>query len=396
MQITSDRAHCAIVTNAKSRMGYAVVRSLAMEGIQVVTADFIRCSMSFFSRYSKGHFVYASPFLYPERFIQDLLTYVQCAKIAVLIPVFEEIFMVSRYREELGHHVHMAVPSYDSMVAVHNKDTLASLAAHLGIPTPKTFTCRTPAEVEEAASSFGFPLVIKPLKAAGWGSVKINSREQLLEIYPRYQTSLKTFILQEYIPGDVYGVAMLFNHGELRAKFTHKVLRSFSAFGGAPTVRISTKNSAMENLLQKLLGSLSWHGVCQADFIQHCDTGEPYLLDVNPRFWGSVFGAVMSGVNFPYLFYRMAIDGDVEPVQEYKLGVKTRWLWGDIKGLVEQIVKNKEGRISTIKDFFRHFKGNAAYDDFSLYDLLPFLVSPLYQIRGMLSQRTLNPTWGSF
>ena len=104
---------------------------------------------------------------------------------------------------------------------------------------------------------------------------------------------------------------MLLNHGELLAKFTHRVIRTFAAFGGAPTVRISSRQPLMEDYLYTLLRSLDWHGVCQADFILHAETAEPYLLDVNPRFWGSVFGAVMSGVNFPYLVYRLALDGEV-------------------------------------------------------------------------------------
>ena len=53
------------------------------------------------------------------------------------------------------------------------------------------------------------------------------------------------------------------------------------------------------------------------------------MLEVNPRFWGSVGLAVQSGVDFPYLLFRMATEGDIEPVLQYRTGVVVKWLLGD-------------------------------------------------------------------
>jgi hypothetical protein len=54
--------------------------------------------------------------------------------------------------------------------------------------------------------------------------------------------------------------------------------------------------------------------------------GQPKLLEVNPRFWGSLHHAIVCGVDFPYLLYRMAMVGDVEPQEEYRVGVRSRSL----------------------------------------------------------------------
>lgn len=66
--------------------------------------------------------------------------------------------------------------------------------------------------------------------------------------------------------GDGYGVSMLFNKGELRAKFTHKRLREKIATGGTSTKRISVKNLILEEYADNLLSFLKWHGVATVEF----------------------------------------------------------------------------------------------------------------------------------
>jgi predicted ATP-grasp superfamily ATP-dependent carboligase len=58
---------------------------------------------------------------------------------------------------------------------------------------------------------------------------------------------------------------------------------------------------------------------------------QPKLMELNPRFWGSLALAVHAGVDFPYLLYRMAMGEDLTPIRDYASGVRCRWLLpGDI------------------------------------------------------------------
>jgi hypothetical protein len=54
------------------------------------------------------------------------------------------------------------------------------------------------------------------------------------------------------------------------------------------------------------------YGIAGIEFIVDERDGIPKLLEINPRPYGPIQLAVSSGVDFPHLLYRMAVEGDVE------------------------------------------------------------------------------------
>ena len=61
----------------------------------------------------------------------------------------------------------------------------------------------------------------------------------------------------------------------------------------------------------------------------------PVFLEVNGRFWNSLALPCFSGVEFPALLAMMAEKGDVPPVLNYSVGVRCRWLSGDVRHLLD-------------------------------------------------------------
>ena len=45
----------------------------------------------------------------------------------------------------------------------------------------------------------------------------------------------------------------------------------------------------------------------------------PVLLEINPRFWGSIQLAISAGVNFPVLYHKTALGYEVVPKLDFKL-----------------------------------------------------------------------------
>jgi predicted ATP-grasp superfamily ATP-dependent carboligase len=383
-----------IVTNAKNRIAYTVVRSLGGRGIPVYAADFVPLSMSFASRFSRGHFIYPSPFRDQAGFIASIVKNARRLKAEVLIPVFEETFLLSKYKDEISRHVRMAIPDYDQVLTAHNKDRWMPLAESLGVPVPRTFAATELRRAGPKAAALTYPVLVKPNQGGGAWGIREAATERELETILSGDTCFgrpwERFSVQEKINGTVHCVAMLFSRGELKAHVVYRQLRDLPFTGGQATLRVSVDNPVAVGHLRRLLERLAWHGICQADFIVDEATGVPNLIDINPRLWGSLVQGIASGVDFPYLLYTLARDGDTPGIDGFRKGVVTRWVWGDIRTLPEAL-KRAGDKMGFLKEYFRLFGRKIAFDDLCFRDPLPFLTFGLDFLAKMVGQKTLHP-----
>jgi predicted ATP-grasp superfamily ATP-dependent carboligase len=178
------------------------------------------------------------------------------------------------------------------------------------------------------------------------------------------------FLLQEYIPGDGYGFFGLFNQGALRAIFMHKRLREYPITGGPSTVAESVYEPRLKELGLRILRLLNWHGAAMVEFRKDFRDNEYKLMEINPKFWGSLDLAIASGVDFPYLTCKMAVDGDVKPVFRYKVGVKFMWPFPDDfqRSLVYPL---------SIRDLIKDLIESRTHTNISWADLNPNLIQIL-------------------
>ena len=365
-----------IITHARDRSALVATQSLGKKGIKVVTADSVYPSTSFFSRYSTSYFVYPSEKLTPELFINSIRDYVHKNNINVLMPMDEETLLISKYKGVFDANVHVPVSNFEIITKANNKRYLMSFADEIGIKIPQTWIIEDISELRQVSKKVEFPAVIKLVEGVGSKGLRYVYSEG--ELITKYEKVIQKFginpskypLIQEYIPGGGYGVSMLFNQGDPRAIFTHKRIREYPITGGPSTSRISVRHPKMEKYATKLLEELEWHGVAMVEFKLDNRTKEPVLMEINPRFWGSLYQAICAGVDFPYLLYTMAMEGDVQPVLTYKTGVRTRWMLGDLRALVDYLRTDK--RMEILKDFLK-FNGQY-YDDVSFDDPIPTLV----------------------
>ena len=360
------------MTDSDSRQVLAIIRSLGKKGIAVSAGDHKRFAMGFFSKYCTKIVLYPSPVENPDLFKRRLLRYVSKNKVDVFMPISNPILLsVSRSLNEFSKHTSVPIPPFTTVMNALDKSLTFKVAER--IPHPVTFLPEKYSDVSKIAKEANYPLVIKPRISSG--SRGINYANNAAELAYYFKVTAEKYgipLVQEYIPGDeMYGVSALLNKdAKVRAFFVHKRIRQFPLSGGPSAYAVSVSNELIAKMGIKLLEEMGWYGVAMVEFKVDPRDGKPKLIEVNPRFWGSLSLAIEAGVDFPYLLYRLAADGDVQPRYNYKVGVKSRFLlFGDIFHLLAS-PKNPK----LIMEFLRFHEKNLSYDILDIRDLLPAFV----------------------
>jgi predicted ATP-grasp superfamily ATP-dependent carboligase len=322
----------AIVTYARAWSALSAVRSLGRKGVDVVTGDEYGCSPASFSRYSTAHFRYPSPDREPGRFLDVLEEVCRRQRPAdgelVLMPIHKEAYLIARHRERFDKLAKLALPRFDQIERVHDKGTLGEYAQAIGLPVPRTLVPSCPEEFRKALDGFPLPAFVKVRRsAAAVGVRKVESPAEALAAFEEFVRDFRLGdgawpILQEGVPGDDYCATFLFDRGEPRAAMTYHNLRTFPARSGTGVLRETVAAPEIEEIGHELLGRLGWHGVAEIDFRWDGKT-TPQMIEVNPRFWGGLPQAVEAGWDYPWLLYRLAVDGRVDAVRPPRSDVRT-------------------------------------------------------------------------
>jgi predicted ATP-grasp superfamily ATP-dependent carboligase len=125
-----------------------------------------------------------------------------------------------------------------------------------------------------------------------------------------------------------------------------------------------------------MLTALRWHGVAMVEFRVRAD-GTPTFIEVNGRFWNSLALAIHAGVNFPAMLAALAHDIDIPTQPQYRIGVRCRWLLGDVRHLAEVWRGAPRGYPAPFPGRFRTLAAVLAprrgtyHDNFSWRDPLP-------------------------
>ena len=169
--------------------------------------------------------------------------------------------------------------------------------------------------------------------------------------------------------GDKVGGFYLFNkYGELVARFCHRRLLETPGGISALCESYYHKKALMNGLI--LLKHLRWKGVAMAEFIIRTD-GTPMLLEVNPRFWGSLPLAILAGVDFPRLLVETWDIRDNKPLARYKY-VKCLMLTQVLDMLYTR--GNIQQKVKIIKMVLNSLSSNTYVFELLEGDIAPFML----------------------
>jgi len=273
------------------------------------------------------------------------------------------------------------LPKRESLIIADNKELLTNHAQQIGLKCPKTFFRVSPADLSHICrTDITYPCIIK-FRGAGrkshWRPDErykiVGSPDELLSNYQEMHQIEEFPIIQEYIPGQGFGFFALYDKDRtLKAEFCHKRIREYPVTGGPSSCCESFYDPELVRIGKRLLESLDWSGLAMVEFKYDLSRRQFYIIEVNPRYWGSLPLAVRSGVNFPVLHALSALDVKYDSITQYRLGVKMRFFNTDIKAILTCIplTDGFSKKFRLFSEIFNPFISDGLFDAADLRPLL--------------------------
>lgn len=391
MTATSSR-YRVLVTDAEERSSLAVVRSLGRAGHEVVVSGTTLRPLAGASRHAKEVFRVPDPLASPGEYREAVGTLIGVHSIEVLIPTTDtSIDLLIGLSDELPD---LTIPQSGrrSYERLSDKRILARAAGELGVAVPEQIVIEEKGDAEPGdLDRLGYPLVLKPSRSAvvtttgvirlgvRWAGSRAEAETALQELPPEAYPLL----VQRRIVGDGRGVFVLTWNGRVYAAFGHRRIREKPPTGGVSVYRESVSVSGtILDQARRVLDHFDWNGVAMVEFKEDRETGIPYLMEVNARFWGSLQLAIDAGVDFPRLLVGLATGEEVEPVGDYRTGIRSRWLWGDVDHLLTCLRAGRAARrrhptlptpVEGLLRFLVPWRPGDRYEVLRPSDLRPFL-----------------------
>jgi predicted ATP-grasp superfamily ATP-dependent carboligase len=392
-----------LVTDGEQRATLALVRALGPAGIRVTVGSALPKSLAGTSRFSSETIEYPPPHKRPEVFQESLLREAQSGKYQVLLPMTDITnILVAEIQNELAPFVRVPISTKEQISRVRDKGQVLSEAMKIGIGCPKTFSTN---DLDSIASGLPYPIVLKPrlswvLRNEQWVPTSVEYAHNAEDLKTKYEDASSLApnpLLQERIHGEGRGVFLLIWDGELKAAFCHRRLREKPPWGGVSVYRESIPlDSGMVEKSYKLLQGFGWQGPAMVEYKVDNRDGQLKLMEVNGRFWGSLQLALDSGMNFPLLYYRLAM-GENPPTQfDYRAGVRSRWLLGDLDQLLIRWTHHggKNGfsveepsKLRASLDFLKFYEPQLHYEILRFEDPAPGWYECKGYIRALLHRR---------
>lgn len=320
----------AFIVSCNYRKAYPIIESLKKLGFTTVAGIYAGTdiySTEALSRYVDTIIRVEKPQSSEKSYISSVIKVVKEYDIDIIIPIgFEDFMTLSKYRDIIGRYTVIPVDNYEKMQYVSNKWTLQNLADRIGIAYPRTFLLDDVANVSaitDFINMVGLPLVVKGLGDAS-KPVLVGNHRNMMNIIDNLKGKM---LLQEFIVGFGAGYFCLSHNGEPLAEFMHKRFLEETPLGGPSVKACSYYDEELLKEGRKIVEQLKWTGVMMVEFRKEAETGRYYLLEINPKFWGSLELAYRAGVDFPRYFVEFFLEGKRPQKISYK-SICFSWISG--------------------------------------------------------------------
>lgn len=326
-----------LLTDPEQRAALAAARALGRRGWHVTTLG-ERPGLAGVSRYTARHVALDMGAGHdPARLREAVAAAVRAGAIDVIVPVTDRASRALLGADAaLGAKV--AGPSREAYLSASDKAGLLATAHQCGLRVPVQHLLASPGSQLPPQVGSGWTVVKPAQSVAEVGGTMVNTtvryaqgREALETLVTSYPAAAYPLLLQERIIGDGEGVFLLRRQRRTMLTFAHRRVREKPPAGGVSTCRVSIVPPAdLTGRCEALLDTLGYEGAAMVEFKREAATGEPVLMEINARLWGSVQLAIDAGVDFPSALVQTTLGLPLDLPQMPQVGVRSVWELGEL------------------------------------------------------------------
>ncbi len=226
--------------------------------------------------------------------------------IDVILPVSEEgVLFAATKREALSKLAALPpIPEIETLKTAKNKWLLNQFACQYDLPVPEAILVTFDSAFDRRVSALEYPVLLKPTTMTdGQGIRRFDAPSDLLGFLKSQDKEPfeAKYLVQTYVPGSDMGLSVLCQDGEILAFTIQRgIISAAHRFGPLMAMQFISQEDVL-NAGQKLVSALRWSGVAHIDFRHDSRDGRAKIIEMNARYWGSLLGSLVAGVNFPYL-----------------------------------------------------------------------------------------------
>jgi predicted ATP-grasp superfamily ATP-dependent carboligase len=319
----------ALVADAHLRWSVAGIRGLGRAGLRVVALGPAGSSPGLWSRYAEAREVGPDSAADPAGFAAAVGEVAARYGPLVVYPGNEEAIDALLDGPAVPPEVTLPYPGAGPTQRLRDKSALPELAAEAGLRTPATLARATVAELRRQAPPA--PCVVKPVRPtpALEHARVIESEAGLRSLLAQLPES-ELLLVQERATAPLVGLALVVDReGAVAARFQQVARRTWPPEAGGSSLAVSVEpDEELVSRASRMLRAVGYWGLAHVQFLT-TDGGQA-VIDVNPRFYGSLPLALAAGVNLPAAWHAVALGQPRVRPRPYRTGVAYRWLEAEL------------------------------------------------------------------
>jgi protein-tyrosine-phosphatase/predicted ATP-grasp superfamily ATP-dependent carboligase len=333
----------ALILGDDTRAFLSVVRSLGRQGISVDVIPGHWASPALRSRYIHQTLRLTDMNLDPAAWQADLVAAITTGNYDFILPCTDSMVVAMQLCREQLPTKSLAMVSRPAFDVLFDKINTRELAAICNVPVAMGRQLQQKDDAATLVQEFGLPLAIKSRSSVFEHALGRRHAVAICRNIGQVKDALarieqpEDFLAEALFSGGGLGISILANQGRVLQAFQHIRVNESLAGKGSYYRKSVPLDAALLGYVEAICAKTALTGLAMFEFCRNRTDGKTILLEVNARPWGSLPLAIAAGVDFPYLYYRLLVDGVEEPCRAVTTGVYCRNVTADANSLIDTL-----------------------------------------------------------